>query len=221
MKILRICEYCKSEYTATFKIQKYCCHKCSSNAAIKERKRTICRACGKEFTQKRPAYSANYCSQKCSGTAQKGTIKSRHIRKCKRCGADFFATASSKQKYCSGSCGALDRMREVYTRICPICKKQYITTRSDKRKTCSKECGRKHQNRPKSALSLIKTESLTGCSLCGYSKYINILERHHIDRDRGNNNLSNILILCPNCHAEVHLEGRTGRFRFLKKVINE
>jgi hypothetical protein len=220
MKILRICEHCKKEYTATFKVQRFCCHKCSTDANIKEREKRICKACGKEFIQKRPASPANYCSQKCSGTAQRGIIKSRHIRNCVRCGAEFFATASSTQRYCSGSCGAKDRVMEVHTRICPMCKKEYVTTKSDNRKTCSKECGNKYRGRPKAAVRLIKTETLTSCSLCGYDKHINILERHHIDRDRTNNNLSNILILCPNCHAEVHLESRTGRFRYLKNVVN-
>ena len=221
MKILKICEYCGIEYTATFKIQKFCCHKCSTNASIKERKKAVCRACGKEFTRRTPSSKANYCSQKCSGTAQRGITKSLHQRKCKMCNKEFYVTASSKQKYCCGSCGAKDRAREIYTRICPVCKKEYVTFKSSNRKTCSRECGNQLRTKHNNILVLIKTESLVACSKCGYSKYPNILERHHIDRDRVNNNLSNILILCPNCHAEVHLESRTGRFRYFKKTVNQ
>lgn len=221
MKTLRICEYCKKEYLATFKIQKYCCHECSTNANIKQKITKTCKACGKVFTQKRVCAEQTYCSVECGRTAQKGIIKSRHIRKCKRCGKEFYATASSKQQYCSGSCGAKNRTREIYTRVCPVCKKEYITFKSNNRKTCSKECGNQLRTKHNNILVLIKTESLVACSKCGYSKYPNLLERHHIDRDRINNNLSNILILCPNCHAEVHLESRTGRFRYFKKTVNQ
>lgn len=42
------------------------------------------------------------------------------------------------------------------------------------------------------------------CNRCGYSKCLSCLEVHHKDRDRSNNNLSNLEILCRNCHGEEH-----------------
>ena len=42
------------------------------------------------------------------------------------------------------------------------------------------------------------------CYRCGYDKYISVLEVHHKDRDRTNNKLSNLEILCRNCHGEEH-----------------
>ncbi len=41
------------------------------------------------------------------------------------------------------------------------------------------------------------------CEKCGYAKY-EILQVHHKDRSRGNNNLDNLELLCPNCHFEEH-----------------
>lgn len=45
------------------------------------------------------------------------------------------------------------------------------------------------------------------CQKCGYSKF-DIFQVHHKDRNRDNNKLNNLEILCPNCHYEKHhLEG--------------
>jgi HNH endonuclease len=42
------------------------------------------------------------------------------------------------------------------------------------------------------------------CLACGYDEHRNILEIHHIDRDRGNNEAGNLTVLCPNCHRLIH-----------------
>lgn len=43
------------------------------------------------------------------------------------------------------------------------------------------------------------------CSICGWDDDPRILEVHHIDGDRTNNCLSNLTILCPNCHKKISL----------------
>ena len=43
------------------------------------------------------------------------------------------------------------------------------------------------------------------CNRCSYNEYIGILKVHHKDRNRMNNQLSNLEILCPNCHDLEHL----------------
>lgn len=42
------------------------------------------------------------------------------------------------------------------------------------------------------------------CRICTYDEYPEILHVHHIDHNHMNNDLSNLIILCPNCHAKVH-----------------
>lgn len=45
------------------------------------------------------------------------------------------------------------------------------------------------------------------CELCKLSEWIEepiALEVHHIDGDRTHNELSNLQLLCPNCHATTH-----------------
>lgn len=41
------------------------------------------------------------------------------------------------------------------------------------------------------------------CERCGYKKY-EILQVHHKDRKRHNNELTNLELICPNCHFEEH-----------------
>ena len=43
------------------------------------------------------------------------------------------------------------------------------------------------------------------CALCNWDKDERILQVHHIDEDRNNNDLSNLIILCPNCHQYLTL----------------
>lgn len=42
------------------------------------------------------------------------------------------------------------------------------------------------------------------CNICGFDEHIAALVVHHVDRDRDNNLLSNLQILCANCHAIEH-----------------
>lgn len=41
------------------------------------------------------------------------------------------------------------------------------------------------------------------CSVCGWDEDIDVLEVHHIDENRQNNDLSNLIILCPICHKKL------------------
>lgn len=41
------------------------------------------------------------------------------------------------------------------------------------------------------------------CSICGWCEDDDILQVHHIDEDRQNNALNNLIVLCPNCHAKL------------------
>jgi hypothetical protein len=52
------------------------------------------------------------------------------------------------------------------------------------------------------------------CANCGYRKIPRILEIHHIDRNRRNNEDINLLLLCPNCHAEEHYDSHTGIYTY-------
>ncbi len=42
------------------------------------------------------------------------------------------------------------------------------------------------------------------CNRCSYSRCLSVIEVHHKDRDRSNNQLENLELLCRNCHGEEH-----------------
>ena len=48
------------------------------------------------------------------------------------------------------------------------------------------------------------------CERCGYNKYPSVLIVHHKDRNRENNSLSNLEVLCPTCHGEEHFLAKDG-----------
>lgn len=85
------------------------------------------------------------------------------------------------------------------------------------KKTCSRACsnilrtGIKYkQGRPKDKVvhylalkkRLLKSRG-DKCERCGYDK-IQILQVHHKDKNRENNSLDNLELICPNCHSEKH-----------------
>ena len=41
------------------------------------------------------------------------------------------------------------------------------------------------------------------CAVCGWDEDADILQVHHIDENRQNNIVNNLIILCPNCHAKL------------------
>ena len=114
--------------------------------------------------------------------------------------------------FCTMACYGISCRKEV---PCVICGKPILGGAN--KKTCSRSCANKHragikylQNRPrdkvKSQRSLkIRLLNRRGkaCEICGYDKY-EILQVHHKDKDRNNNNLDNLQLICPNCHFEEH-----------------
>lgn len=54
------------------------------------------------------------------------------------------------------------------------------------------------------------------CERCGYDEVPGVLETHHKDRNRRNNALPNLEVLCPTCHSVDHYRSRDGLYNRLK-----
>lgn len=50
------------------------------------------------------------------------------------------------------------------------------------------------------------------CARCGYSRYEGVLQVHHVNRNRSDNRLDNLEVLCPTCHVEEHFVSNDGSF---------
>lgn len=114
--------------------------------------------------------------------------------------------------YCSQNCYGISCRKE---KPCVICGELILATFN--KKTCSRSCANKHRegikyklNQPRDKVKSYQSLKLrlmrlrgTVCEKCNYNKY-EILQVHHKDRNRQNNNLNNLELICPNCHAEEH-----------------
>lgn len=52
------------------------------------------------------------------------------------------------------------------------------------------------------------------CYTCGLTEWCGEkipLELHHIDQNSTNNNINNLMIVCPNCHAKIHRDVITNK----------
>ena len=138
--------------------------------------------------------------------------------KCIMCESPVYKRPAEIEKnkgnvFCSMKCFGLFCRKE---NPCIVCGKLILA--SLHKKTCGRSCaninraGTKYKiGSPKSkiksqqALKIrLLDERGKKCERCNYGKY-QILEVHHKDRSRENNNLENLLLICPNCHAEEHL----------------
>ncbi len=119
---------------------------------------------------------------------------------------------SAGRAFCSTICYGIACRKE---KPCAICGKAILSSRNSK--TCSRTCSNTYRagikykiGRPRDKAKLFsdirKSLSLlrgAKCERCGYDTY-EVLQVHHKDRDRSNNQSENLELICPNCHYEEH-----------------
>lgn len=148
------------------------------------------------------------------------------IKKCRICKKEFYAKPFwiklGKAKYCSNKCSFSSR-RTGKNKECFVCGKstyktpKQISHSKSGKFFCSKSCqtrwrntefvGSKHANWKhgeqsyKSVLTRHKIKKI--CRLCA-TKDERVMAVHHLDRNRKNNKVDNLVWLCHNCHHLVH-----------------
>lgn len=124
-------------------------------------------------------------------------------------------TKSKGRAFCSMRCYGLTCRKEI---ACAICKVKILASRNAI--TCSRSCSNKYREgikykigRPRDKAEEIRAIKLRllerrgkKCERCNFAKF-QILQVHHKDRNRKNNNFHNLELICPNCHAEEHYFG--------------
>ena len=137
---------------------------------------------------------------------------------CLYCGCGFSVPQHRDKtaKFCCKTCHGVWVSENKSTFMdCEVCGKNYRRANSHMcfdKKTCSLKC-RGIAFRTESPTSkdypavkkwMKRRDMIKSCNRCNYKEVPDILVVHHIDRDRTNNDLNNLEILCPNCHAIEH-----------------
>lgn len=114
--------------------------------------------------------------------------------------------------FCGIKCYGLSSRKES---PCVICGKLILAGLN--KKTCNRSCSNKYRTgikykigRPKNIARTFRILKLRlmeergkSCEKCGYNKY-EILQVHHKNKNRNDNKVENLEIICPNCHYEEH-----------------
>lgn len=133
--------------------------------------------------------------------------------------SNINASKTSKH-YCSKPCSNRGQTRKE-DKECFTCGKITSKSQADikKNKTgqffCCKQCQADTQNKSgdlsnnwKGGFWTYKKNAIktygSVCNRCKYDKVPDILQVHHIDHNHSNNELTNLEVLCPNCHAIEH-----------------
>lgn len=149
-----------------------------------------------------------------------GLVVEQYIRKpntsCHTCKKKVYKRPSEIKNaghvFCSSACYGISCRKII---PCLVCRKDIFSGLN--KKTCSRSCANKHRtgiqykiNRPKDkvvSMFAIKKRllDLRGevCERCTYGKQ-EILQVHHKNRNRSDNSLKNLELICPNCHCEEH-----------------
>ncbi len=143
------------------------------------------------------------------------SFKRKPNTNCKVCRKAIYRRPSETERgqvFCSTNCYGVACRKEV---ACVVCGKLILAQFN--KKTCSRSCANKNRAGIKYKigsphdkvkyqkglkLRLLEVRGLK-CERCDYKKY-EILQVHHKDRNRSNNDLSNLQLICPNCHYEEH-----------------
>ena len=141
---------------------------------------------------------------------------SNMVRSCERCGRTFRRYAGHvHQRFCSKEC----TRKPIEPRRCKGCGKSFVPNKRHGL-YCARGCVHRSNaveriNRGIFVNARIAKAYLLevgGCSRCGWKEIPEVLELHHIDRNRRNNGIFNLELLCPNCHTVDHFKMKDGQF---------
>ncbi len=150
-------------------------------------KQVQCIVCGKEYeitlqryNQKIKENTAFYCSSECR--SHKGSF----LCKCANCGKEILKTKSQIERSKSGNV---------------FCSSSCSTSFNNHFKTGENHPRYTGNNYRKKAFDVYEHK----CAVCGWSEDEDILEVHHKNDRHEDNDIENLVILCPTCHKYLTL----------------
>ena len=173
----------------------------------KERKKRYCLQCGKELHKGQKKFCSSSCAAKYNNKSRNKKEKPIVTQKKSKVKKEKIMPAKKeKQKIYCLQCGKeLNRHQKLF--CSNECCQEYKKEKTIKEWLNGKNCGKKSDGTiPKNIKGYLLEKNEYKCSSCGFEGYNkttgnSILQFHHIDGDAYNNNIENIVVLCPNCHA--------------------
>lgn len=148
------------------------------------------------------------------------------ITTCKCCSIEFNVKPSWIRKGFGKFCSIKCRDFREPNQICALCKQSFYQppSKTNRSKSGLVFCCRDHKDKAQrlsNGLSQIHPSHYrTGsyidyrklafdtygakCNKCNYDTNVHALEVHHIDKNRTNNHITNLKVLCANCHRITH-----------------
>ncbi len=208
------CDYCNTEFLRLKRdiatnervgiFTHYCNNKCSHAVRI-TRKNFSCVNCGK-IISRTPAHALDkvFCSKRCSALINNTLRPTRLKKKCKLCGS----LIPSNNTFCTDCYHTKGKFRVHGKDINNISLKEYLKTRKN-------DASRYNdiRNKARKAIQHLPQK----CSKCGYSKHVQAAHVKPISKFPLHtkistiNSVSNIILLCPNCHWEYDHHIKTQR----------
>jgi len=154
---------------------------------------------------------------------------------CKECGNTFLVYLSrfkrGNVKFCSMSCSTTYRNKTNNPAKRPEVRLKISLNHADISGKNNPMYGRRGKDAPsyidgRSSIigdvwrKIALVNKLPICEICGCGPVGRNLHVHHKDRDRKNNDLDNLQILCVNCHNNIaHPRKRNFLGQFIKEVV--
>lgn len=171
----------------------------------------VCSKCGKKFERWAKPSKTNaqkYCSRKCYEDGRWKSFEST----CPICKKIFITNSRNKhKKYCSNNCKHKAKIRDI-VKVCPVCNKEFLSKKYNKKTYCSPKCWYDHYDGNK---KINRTTGYTKIFIKGFGnvwEHRYIMEQklgrklkpweqvHHINKNKSDNSLKNLIIVEPKEH---------------------
>lgn len=226
MAVVKVCGCCGKEFSVPnrrHETVKFCSRECKTEAGWVQYK---CAKCGELFKRKgsdNADSERKYCSLACSATARKGRPHKvdpsapRYYKVCEVCSVQFRVTETRKDtaRFCSRAC---QKQSQTFKSECSELQQgekswrwaggEYLNHSGyirHKRKVLGSETAiLSHRLVIFNAMLSEEPDHPFIVEVDGVKRLDSQIEVHHIDRNRSNNALSNLLAVTKHAHAQIH-----------------
>jgi hypothetical protein len=225
MSVTKVCEKCGIGFDVPNRRSeqvRFCSRKCKTEAGSKSVECAVC----KNLFSCEAHKDRKYCSRACFHAGAKGSVHAvkpdapRYYKACEVCSKEFRVTFTRKDtaRFCSNACKGSDdswktllseKMRgEKHHRWAGGLHKTHSGYIRRKRKTRDGEVvSFNHRDVVLEAMVMKVPEHPFLVQVDGEFKLSSDIEVHHIDRDRSNNALLNLIAVTKSAHAQIHHRG--------------